>query len=61
MEGIYILIGLVLGVMLYRLGRREGERGQVLPLRARPKRKDRQTEELLRQIESYDGKTGGRK
>ncbi len=55
MEIITVLLSAILGVVIYRLGRREGEAGRVLPLL--PKRREKRKEdELLRKIEGYKGK-----
>lgn len=54
MQGIYVLLGLILGVLLYRLGRKEGERGKVLPLTSSRRQAPRPEQQLLRQIEDYD-------
>lgn len=55
MELILMLMGVVTGVLCYRMGRREGEVGRVLPLipsRGKPRRED----ELLDKVERYRGR-----
>lgn len=62
MNILFLVLGLILGAMLYRLGRKEGERGRVMPLLPRGKMSATPTVEgLLTQIEKYDGNTTGRK
>lgn len=57
MNVLCLISGVVLGVVIYRLGRWEGEKGKVLfPLR-HPKRRETADTGLLRQIERYDGKS----
>jgi len=55
MELILTLAGVLTGVVCYRLGRREGEAGRVLPLIPERKRK-RPEDELLSKVERYDGR-----
>ena len=56
MEILTFVIVFVLAVACYRLGRKEGEAGRVLPLVSRkPKRNDK-ADKLLRDIENYTGK-----
>ena len=56
MEMLTFVIAFVLGVACYRLGRKEGEAGRVLPLVTRkPKRNDK-ADKLLKDIENYQGK-----
>ena len=58
-----IFAALIAGVLLYRLGRREGEAGRVLPLLSqKPKACKRREQKLLEQIERFDGSApkGGR-
>lgn len=57
MNGIFMIIGILLGVVIYRLGRWEGEKGRVI-LPTRRKKADVATQTLLAQIEGYDGKGG---
>ena len=52
MEIAVCLVSFVLGVVTYRLGRKEGEAGRVLPLVRRPKA-EKEADKLLRSIESY--------
>ncbi len=54
MEIVSILCGALVGVMLYRLGRKEGEQGRVMPIMKVGKR--RQRDVLLDKIEKYQGK-----
>ena len=58
MSGVYLIIGLMLGVVIYRLGRKEGERGKVAPL-VRGVKRESHSVGLLEQIERYDGKEKG--
>ncbi len=55
MQGVYVILGLMVGVMLYRWGRKEGERGRVMPLIPSKPKAPRAEQQLLQQIESYDG------
>lgn len=50
-----IMCGAVFGVMLYRLGRKEGECGRVMPL-LKSAKQTRQRDALLSKIENYQGK-----
>lgn len=50
-----IMCGAIFGVLIYRLGRKEGECGRVLPLIKTAKQK-RQSDALLSKIENYQGK-----
>lgn len=52
MNALWLLIGGFIGCLVYRLGRREGEVGRVLPLR---RRKTPEAASILDQIERYDG------
>ena len=55
MEIVSILCGTLLGVLLYRLGRKEGEAGRVLPM-MKVGKKRRESDALLDKIEKYQGK-----
>ena len=55
MQIVMILVGVLTGVLIYRLGRHEGEAGRVLPM-LRPRKEQKKEDELLRKIESYKGK-----
>ena len=52
MSAIYLLIGGLVGCLLYRLGRREGEVGRVLPI---GRRKTPKEASILDKIERYNG------
>ena len=56
MEICLILSGALMGVLIYRLGRREGEVGRVLPLQWRRSRRAKE-EALLDKIERYQGRS----
>ncbi len=59
MQTIIPIITLLLGALLYRGGRKDGEAGRVTPLLPRRRYKnEKKTERLLEQVERYDG--GGR-
>lgn len=60
MEIALILTGALMGVLCYRLGRREGEVGRVIPLRWRRTKRSKE-EELLDKIERYRGRNVERK
>ena len=55
MEVLIIGVSALTGVLIYRLGRREGEAGQVIPLRWR-RSQIRREDALLDKIERYKGK-----
>ena len=63
MNALLLLAAGLIGCFLYRLGRKEGEAGRVLPLvRRRSVSKRGRAEKLLDDIERYDGTPkGGRK
>lgn len=55
MQIITVLLSALSGVFLYRLGRREGEAGRILPLLPH-RRKTHPQDELLTKIEQYQGR-----
>ena len=52
MEMMTYVLGFLLGVGAYRLGRKEGEAGRVLPLMRR-RTQEKEADKLLRSIEKY--------
>ena len=57
---ICIFAALIMGVLIYRLGRRDGEAGRVTPLLPKMPRKPAAREEkLLRAIDRFDGNPKG--
>ena len=50
-----LMMAFVLGVACYRLGRKEGEAGRVLPLIRQKAKRDKNADKLLQQIENYKG------
>lgn len=50
-----LAVAFVLGVACYRLGRKEGEAGRVLPLIRHKAKHDKNADKLLQQIENYKG------
>lgn len=55
-----IFAALITGVLIYRLGRRDGEVGHVTPLLPKTPRKTMAREEkLLRAIDRFDGNPKG--
>ena len=59
MQMFFSIVMLLLGALLYRGGRKDGEAGRVTPLLPRRRHKgEKKTERLLEQIERYDGGDG---
>ena len=55
MELISLVVGMVLGVAVYRHGRREGEAGRVMSPMMHRRGKRKKEAALLAQIEGYNG------